>query len=303
MRLTSKGARQAPALRRWLYRALWAVVFVAVGILVWRRLIGIEIHLRDMEAYWRAALRLQDGLPLYDSGGRLDGEDIYRHAPWFAIAWIPLTQLPKDLVGAVWVGILAIATVASLVPLIRTRTAFGYALAALFASFLAWQTAYGNTHPLIIASLVYGVRGRGGPLWIALAASLKGVPILYAMYYAARGEWRRFWMTVGLTAVLVAPMLLFDLSDYPFQPGNRPSLLYLGIPVYVAAVVAAAAVAWLVMRRNPPSALFVNSWAVVVAVPRILVYDLTYLLVGAAAAVQSTRSPNRRVESSTQALP
>lgn len=280
----------------WVYRAAWAAVFVAVGLLVWRRLIGIELHLRDMEAYWQAALRLQDGLPLYDSGGRLDGEDIYRYAPWFAVAWIPLTHLPKELVGAVWLAILAIASVACLIPLLRTRTPFGYASAALFGSFLAWQTAYGNAHPLLLVTLVYGVPSRGGPLWIALSASLKAVPILYAGYYAARREWRRFWLTIGLTGLLVAPMLLFDLSDYPFGPGNRPSLLYLGVPVYAIVVVAAAGTGWVVMRRFPAAALLANSVAVVVAVPRILVYDLTYLLIGASEAIRSLRPSQRRSE-------
>ena len=44
----------------------------------------------DADAYWQAALRIRDGLPLY-GGSRLDETQIYRYAPWFAYAWLPLT--------------------------------------------------------------------------------------------------------------------------------------------------------------------------------------------------------------------
>ena len=68
--------------------------------------------------------------------------------------------------------------------------------------------------PLLVLGLMWGVERRSGPLWIALGASLKGVPLLLALVYAGRGEWRRAAMALGLTAVLVAPALLFDLSHY-----------------------------------------------------------------------------------------
>ena len=265
----------------WLYRAAWVVVFLAVALIVLYRLSGVEINLRDMDAYWQAALRLREGGSLYDSAGRLDGENIYRYAPWFAYAWVPLTYLPKAAVGAIWTGVLVLATGLSVLPAIASRTAYGIALGSLCMAFLAWQTGYGNVHPLMIAALVLGASHRTGPVWIALAASLKVTPGLYLLVYAARGEWRKVGVGLALLAVLVLPMLAFDLSDYPFAPGNRPSLLYVGVWAYAIVAAAASVIAWLVARRSERFAWLAGSCAVFAAVPRLLVYDLAYLLVGA----------------------
>lgn len=45
--------------------------------------------------------------------------------------------------------------------------------------------------PLIVAALVLGVERRTGPPWIAFAASLKAVPILFVVTYLGRREWVR----------------------------------------------------------------------------------------------------------------
>ena len=72
---------------------------------------------------------------------------------------------------------------------------------------------------------MWGVERRSGPIWIALGASLKAVPLALALVYAGRGEWRKAAVAAGLTALLVAPMLLFDLSGYSTDPGpNQNSL-------------------------------------------------------------------------------
>ena len=48
----------------------------------------------DVSAYWEAANRLRDGDPLYQARAA-NASDLYRYAPWFATAWIPLTYLPQ----------------------------------------------------------------------------------------------------------------------------------------------------------------------------------------------------------------
>lgn len=60
--------------------------------------------------------------------------------------------------------------------------------------------------------LVWGVERRSGPLWIAIGASLKAVSLLLALVYAGLGEWRRAGLALLLTAVMVAPAFLYDLS-------------------------------------------------------------------------------------------
>ena len=149
------------------FALIWAGVFIAIGFVVWRRLDGITLNLLDMDAYWNAAVRIREGQPLYDSGGRLDGESIYRYAPWFAYAWVPLTYLPKALVGGAWASVLAVASIACVLPAMKTRHPFGIAFGVLCIALLAWQTAYGNVHALLVAALVYGVHRPSGPVWIA----------------------------------------------------------------------------------------------------------------------------------------
>jgi hypothetical protein len=148
----------------------------------------------------------------------------------------------------------------------------------------------------MLAGLVWGVDRRAGPLVIALSASLKAVPILYVLLYVARGEWHRVAWTIGLTTALVLPMLLFDLGTYPTQPGNRPSLIYLGTAWYIAAVLGSVALALLVAMRSERFGLMAISAATFVAVPRLLAYDLSYLLVGAHGAITGdVRSRHRRI--------
>ncbi len=79
----------------------------------------------DVAAYWNAAERLRDGQPLYVAGPP-NASDLYRYAPWFAVAWIPLTYLPHDAVVAAWVGLMIAAALASTVPLLwRGPTGLG----------------------------------------------------------------------------------------------------------------------------------------------------------------------------------
>ena len=47
----------------------------------------------DVAAYWGAAEHIRAGEPLYLAGAA-NASDLYRYAPWFAYAWVPLTLLP-----------------------------------------------------------------------------------------------------------------------------------------------------------------------------------------------------------------
>lgn len=55
----------------------------------------------DVAAYWGAAERIRAGEPLYVAGVA-NASDLYRYAPWFAYAWVPLTYLPSDIVTSAW---------------------------------------------------------------------------------------------------------------------------------------------------------------------------------------------------------
>jgi hypothetical protein len=237
-------------------------------------------ELEDSEAYWNAALRLRAGGPLYvpvDPGA--DELIAYRYAPWFAWIWIPLTYLPKGIVQVGWSAVLLASVGFALLPILRVRSVAAVCLAALLGGLLIRTASTGNVHALLVAALVVGVPRRSGPIWIGIAASLKFAPILYALVYVGRREWRRAGVALVVAAVLLAPALLQDLGAYPTDPGDSLSLLSLAGPIpwaLLALVCAAVAVAVARGRHAWAAA----SVAVLAAVPRLQLYDATYLLVG-----------------------
>jgi hypothetical protein len=233
----------------------------------------------DVAAYWGAAERIRAGEPLYVAGVA-NASDLYRYAPWFAYAWVPLTLLPRDLVTSAWVGLMLAAAIASTLPLLRHGLA-GMAAFALFAPLQVQGAIFGNVQPLLVLMLLWGVERRSGPVWIAIGASLKAVPLLLAIVYAGRGEWLRAGLATLLTAVLVAPALLFDLSGYSTQPGpGNMSLISVGSLLYLAVAVTMVVLAFVGARSRYPWLL--GALAMIAALPRMLTYEISFLLVGLA---------------------
>ncbi len=253
-------------------RLLTTALIVGLGISQLILTIG-DWHLRDASAYWEAAHRLRDGQPLYPALADTEASEVYRYAPWFAWAWVPLTYLPREIVNVLWSAVLLAASAAALVPLLRLRA---WLAVALFAPILVGISAIGNVQPLIVAALVLGVERRSGPLWVAVAASLKAVPILFVVTFLGRREWWRALWTIALSGLLVAPMLLYDLSSYPVEAGAAGVLT--DLPVLYAAAVAAGIVASLRLARGRFGWL-ASGTTVLLAVPRFFVYDISFLLV------------------------
>lgn len=232
----------------------------------------------DVDAYWNAAMRLRSGEPLYALSYSVGAHDIYRYAPWFAFAWVPLTYLPRAAVTVGWTAILLAASGAAIWPTLRQRGWSTTLVSALLGSMLVWTTAKGNVQPLMVAALVHGVRARGGPLAIALAASLKAAPIALIAVYFGRRQWGRAAMTILLTAVLTAPMVLFDLSGYERNPGLSASVYYLlGPGLWLVAAAAAFATAILLARTR--WRWVGGAMAAIAAFPRLLSYDASLLLI------------------------
>jgi hypothetical protein len=206
--------------------------------------------------------------------------------------WVPLTFLPRPLVDALWSAVLVLSSLAVVIPAFRQRDPAVVAFTALAGSFLILIAARGNVQPLMVAALVYGVERRSGPLWIALCASLKATPILFAIVYVARGEWRRAAVSVAITAVLVLPMLAFGVEGYTTDPGASVSL-YTVSPVLFAlvgaiSIVGATYVAW----RYPPFAWMAASIAVMACLPRFFPYEYTFLFLALVPLVAEWRRPD-----------
>lgn len=231
--------------------------------------------LSDASAYWHAALRLREGLPLYPVLANVDASEVYRYAPWFAWAAVPITWLPAQVAGAIWSVVLLAASAVALVPLVRARA---WLLVALFAPILVGISAVGNVQPLLVAPLVWSVERRSGPLWIGVAASLKIFPILFAAVYVCRREWGRAAIAMAVAVALWAPALLYDLRGYATDAGQAASLFM--FPLLWALVVGAGLLVTLRLARTR-FAWLAAAVNVVLSLPRLFVYDVTFLMVGA----------------------
>lgn len=230
--------------------------------------------LSDAGAYWEAAQRLREGGELYPPVADVEASEVYRYAPWFAWLTIPFTYLPQAVAGLLWSAILVCASALAVIPLGRQGA---WAAVAFFFPILIGISAVGNVHALIVAALVWGVERRSGPVWIALSASLKIVPILLVLVYLGRREWGRAVATLGITGALIAPAFLYDLSGYVTTTGEAGGLIEL--PVLFGLTVAAAMLATIALARSRHGWLAAAASAVV-ATPRLFVYDVTYVLAG-----------------------
>jgi hypothetical protein len=256
-----------------LARTVALAVIIGIGLF---NLIQAATHwtLSDAAAYWNAAQRLREGEPLYPVLSNVDASEVYRYAPWFAWLAVPFTFLSVQVAGALWSAILLAGSGLALVPLVRARA---WVAVAFFAPILVGISAVGNVQPLLIAPLVWSAERRSGPLWIGVAASLKVFPILFALVYLGRGQWGRALVAAAVAAVLWAPALLYDLRGYATGAGQAASLI--SVPVLWAVVVGAAIGVTLRLARGP-YAWVAAAASVVVALPRLFVYDVTYLMVG-----------------------
>lgn len=239
-------------------RLVAVAILVSYGLLL--ALNVLSFGMEDADAYWNAARRLLAGDSLYPAADP-NAPDTYRYAPWFALAWIPLTVLPKEPVMVVWGVVLVAASVACVVPMLRTRTWEGLALGVLLGGMLLRAASTGNVQPLLLAGMMYG-----GWVGIALGASLKAAPIFALLAYR---DWRKIVMALGLTAFLAAPMLLADLSAYPTSGNDWGEMLFYW-PIGLAGVYLA-----LTSERFRWAG---AAMAVMFLVPRLYPYTLSYLL-------------------------
>jgi hypothetical protein len=232
--------------------------------------------LHDMDVYLAAATRLRDGQDLYVAGDV--AVNSFWYAPWYAVAWIPLTYLPREVVAVGWSAVLLVATLL-VAWLLARRGRWGVVLALLVAPPLFAVAAGGNIQPLMLLALLVGFHRSWGPVAVAAAASMKFTPILLVAAYVARREWWKAAASLVVAGVLLFPGYLMGITRAGVQSGAAPSLLGIS-PVIYAAVVAVAVAAVLVVPRR--FAVLAAATAAVLALPRLFVYDVTLLAAGAA---------------------
>ena len=243
----------------------------------------------DADAYWLAAQRLRDGLPLY-AASYGDEIEIYRYAPWFAYAWVPLTYLPKEAAFLIWRALLLGGALGAAVPLLKLRTPAALSLGILALGLLVSNLPAANVTALIVGALTLALPGRWGPVALGLAGSLKGFPLLFVAGYIAERRWRDALVTLVVAGVLWLHALAFDVSSYPTAFGGVS--LYRVAPLVWPLVVAltVAVIALLAWRRSPWTWLAIAA-ALPLVVPRIWLPDAAYF---APAAVMVLRGFERR---------
>jgi hypothetical protein len=264
-----------------------AVIFaITIANVVWAIQ---DWHLHDMNVYWTAGEMWRSTGNPYTLTPLTNDNSVYRYAPWFAALWVPLTELPRLAVNIGWSAILVVTSLTAVWPVLRSGGRAAVPFATLMFGIFFGMAAGGNVHGLMIAWLVFGVERRSGPIWIALAASLKAVPILYVLVYAGRGEWRKVGETLVLTAILVAPMLLFERPSLASEFGLSNSLGQIHPALYVGLAAASVAVAiWAVFRKDRFAWLATGASAYF-CLPRVFLYDVTFILPGIAETLQRQR--------------
>lgn len=220
----------------------------------------------DGLVYREAADRLRAGEPLYPPAD-ID-ERSYRYAPWFAAAWM-IVQPPD----AVWIGAMTVCAGLAVVPALRAGW-LGVAAAAVIFPYMLTAAMGGHVQPALLAALAFTIHSRWAPIAIAVTASLKLVPILYVAVYLARRQWVHAGVTILLTAMLVAPFLLFDLRHFPTSTEGSWGLFEWSPILWVIVVV--ALLAYVARHPSWPAA----SVLVTIAIPKFVYYDVGYLLVG-----------------------
>jgi hypothetical protein len=243
--------------------------------------------LSDVHAYYDAATRLNQGLPLYAQAASTNDSEFYRYPPLLAIAFRPLALLPFETAALIWEAVV-LATLAGTILRLRPGRD-GWLLFGMVAMPIGWSVSIGQAQvPMTF------LMALGSPWAIALAANLKIFPAIVAIYWLGRRDWRSLGRFAVWMAVFAAVQLVLEPKgslDFPsvFNLGNvgevRNFSPYAVSPVlWVVLVVVGALIAFrLAPTRWGWAAAVVLS---VVTTPRLLLYQLMTL-------VAALRAPDR----------
>jgi hypothetical protein len=250
----------------------------------------------DADAYWLAAFRLRSGEPLYlPAASYADPIEIYRYAPWFAYAWVPMTYLGQDLAYASWRVLLVLGAVGAVVPILRRTTPAALTLALLILGLLLSNVPAANVTALLVGALALSLSTRGGPWVVGLAGSLKLFPLLLVAGYVAERRWRDAAVAIGVAGVLWSHVLLFNVASYPTAFGGVSLFDVAPLAWAVVAMGAVAIIGWLAWRSSRWTWLAAAA-AIPLTVPRIWVPDAAYVasVVGATSRLAGAGPAARR---------
>ena len=220
-RMSALSSRPGPGmiLNERTRRVHW--VFIAgssVGLVI--GLSTLVLHLRldplsDVHAYYDAGARLNAGQPLYVQSATTDDAAFYRYPPLLAIAFRPLALLPFDTAALIWEAFLIVLFVGTLVRL-GLRNEWTWIVTGWLAAPIAWSLAIGQAQ-VAVTFLV----ALGAPWAVALAGNLKILPVIVALFWIGRRDWR----AVGLFAAWMVGLVVAPVRPRAGRDDRLPRLL------------------------------------------------------------------------------
>lgn len=195
----------------------------------------------DAHAYWAVDLANPYTRPVAT-------QDAFTYTPPAALFFAVLGQLPFEVFEAIWTLLIGFALLWLTGP---------WALAFLVLPVVASDLYLGNIHVLLAAAVVGSLRRPG--LW-AIPLLTKPSAGIGLLWYAARGEWRRLGLALGVTGALaalayvLAPSLWGQWLDYVLATGLSPDIgraYAVPIPLLVRLPFAALLVIWGARTNRP----------------------------------------------------
>ena len=178
-----------------------AVVGALAGLgVAWMHVVGDP--LADAHAYYEAAKRLNDGLPLYPAGIDPNGNQIYLYPPMLAIALRPLALLPFEAFALLW-ELVVVGSFVALVRYLGVRQRRTWIAIGLLGVPIGWALTVAQAHVPMTLLLALGQ-----PWSIAIAANLKLTPVLIAIWWLGRRDFQSFFAFAIYTALIALAQLL-----------------------------------------------------------------------------------------------
>lgn len=258
-------------------RPLWQLILAAIG----ASLLLVVALARwgapsDEYAYWLAARRLIDGVPLYDPAATIVTPFAYLYPPPLAQLMVPIAAVvPSWLFSAGWTVAMALA----LFWLAGRDVLRGLAFIAFPP--VAVEFWFRNVHLFLAVLVVLGLRRWEG--WYAVGAAIKISPGLGIVYDAAAGRWRRASIAAGLGLAMLIVSIVLSPSAWgaylgfvtTIDPLQQSSFIAIPLPVRAIAGLAVAVVAARLDRRWGDPLLVV---AVTLALPSLWFTGLSLLI-------------------------
>jgi hypothetical protein len=232
-------------------RPIWQLVLAAIG----ASLLLVTALARwgapsDEHAYWLAARRLIEGLPLYDPAATIVTPFAYLYPPPLAQALVPVAAVvPSWLFSAGWTALMGLALF-----WLAGRDVLR-ALALIAFPPVAVEFWFRNVHLFLAVLVVLGLRQASASF--AVGAAIKVSPALGIPYLALRWRWREAAIAAAVGAVMLAVSVAlspdawrayvdFALSVDPLQ---QSSFVAVPLPIralagLVVAIVAARLPRW-----------------------------------------------------------